>query len=136
MFYYHFQPQNSDLCIPDHLSVFKCLIVAGRDINADYRARISEQLVNAGCLYALAWGRECSAWDDSVDWAYRDAQGEAEFRKESHVVTTWHEGEDLRDTVAFARRCEHPFAMLDDLLVLDFGSRHRQEFFEQLYAEG
>ena len=51
MVHYQFQPQNFDLRIADHLSVFKCLIVIERDISADFRARTSGQLVNAGCLY-------------------------------------------------------------------------------------
>ncbi len=134
MLHYIFQAHNSDLHIPDHLSAFKCLIVVERDIPAEFRARVSEQLVRAGCLYALAWGRECSSWDDSIDWAHLDTQNGAEFREEDHVVTTWHDEDSLADTVAFARSCAHPIVTLDDLVVLDLGLNDRREQFAALYA--
>jgi hypothetical protein len=44
----------------------------------------------------LAWGPNCSSWDDSVDWADREARN-FEDDDARFVMTTWHECDTLED---------------------------------------
>jgi hypothetical protein len=44
----------------------------------------------------MAWGRECSSWDDSVDWANIDKFGDSPIPDDECVVTTWHEDEPAK----------------------------------------
>lgn len=134
MFKYLFLPRNVPFSIPKEMSEFKCLILIEREVGEEYRDEISRVLVKAGCLYALAWGIECSAWDDSIDWAYIQFHEFDDCPEEQFVTTTWHEDETLEEVVEFAKHCnayDHP--ELKNTLVLDFSHQERGEFIKELY---
>lgn len=133
MFKYSFLPADVSISVPREMNKFKCLILIEREIGADYRYEVSKALVKAGCLYSLAWGIDCSAWDDSVDWAFLEAR-DVDCPDEEFVRTTWHDDETLEETVEFARHCtDHSAVKLDDILVLHFSNEDRGEFIENLY---
>jgi hypothetical protein len=48
---------------------FRAVVVVEEPVSAEWRAVASRWLVDADCLYMMAWGHECSLWDDSVDFA-------------------------------------------------------------------
>ena len=82
----------------------------------------------------MAWGRDCSLWDDSVDWAFLEQYDYGEYPKDKFVMTTWHDDETLEDTLEFAKHnAIHPDVQLEDLLVLDLSPKERRDHIETLY---
>ncbi len=105
------------------------------DVSNDWRNRVSAWLVSAGCLYALAWGHECSIWDDAVDWANIDAVDFKPTPPERFVMTTWHEDETIEEVFWFARHCaEHPTIPLESNLILDIAWVSHEADTMQLWA--
>ena len=134
MFNYIFLPEDVPVSVPKGMTKFKCLILIERDVGEDYRCLVSKALVEAGCLYSLAWGIECSAWDDNVDWAFLEAYDFKASPEEKFVMTTWHENESLAETVAFAKHCtKYSEVKLEDFLVLVFAHQDRGDFIKKLY---
>ena len=48
---------------------FKCVVIIDASVSQEWQTKVSKWLVNSGCLYMMAWGNDCSSWDDSVDYA-------------------------------------------------------------------
>lgn len=105
-----------------------CAVVLVREtVSDDWRNRVSSWLVSAGCLYALAWGEDCSIWDDAVDWANIDAFAFKPIPPERFVMTTWHDDETIEEVFWFARHCaEHPTVALESNLIIDIASVSRK----------
>lgn len=134
MFKYLHLPADIPISVPMEMKKFKCLILIEREVSNDYRNEVSEALVAAGCLYALAWGLDCFIWDDSVDWAFLEHYDYGEYPEDKFVMTTWHDDETLEETVDFAKQCtKYSDVKLDDILVLDFTKHERSDFIERLY---
>ncbi len=134
MFKYLFLPADIPISVPKEMTSFKCLILIEREVDADYRHEVSGALVKAGCLFALAWGLDCTLWDDSVDWAFLELYDYGEYPEEKFVMTSWHDEETLEEAVEFAKHCtKYSDVKLDDILVLDFGPQERGDFIEKLY---
>lgn len=134
MFAYRFLPTNLKFSIPEEMEEFKCLILVEREIENDFRDDVSNLLVGSGCLYALAWGRNCSLWDDSIDYANLKEFNYGEIPEDKFVMTTWHENETLEDTIEFAKHCtDYSDVKLEDILVLDFGGQERGALIKGLY---
>ena len=43
---------------------YKAVLVLKAKFCTEVQAAISTWLVSSGCLYIMAWGTECSTWDD------------------------------------------------------------------------
>ncbi len=81
----------------------------------------------------MAWGVDCSSWDDSVDWANLSAAGPDEIPDDKFVTTTWHEDEPLSETFWFAANTAfHPTVLLNNLIIIDIGPDEREA---QMLAE-
>lgn len=116
------------------MAEFKCLILIEREVGGDYRNEVSKALVKAGCLFSLAWGIDCSAWDDSCDWAFLEVYDFSDFPEKKFVMTTWHEDETLEEVVEFAKHCtDYSEVNIEDILVLDFSHHERSQLIEKLY---
>lgn len=101
--YLHLKPGDA---MPEFASVgpFKAVLVLDCEVTSDWQAQVSEWLVRSGCRYMMAWGRNCSTWDDSVDEANLKIFDYGEIPEVDFVMTTWHENEPLRETFWF---CQH-----------------------------
>ena len=76
----------------------------------------------------LAWGKGCSSWDDSVDYANIDAWDCGNIPDEHFVMTTWHDDEPLEDVFGFARVAAwHSDVELKTCVLLDVGHEDRKE---------
>lgn len=107
---------------------FRAVIVVEQDVDADWRDRVSAWLVATGCLYMMAWGQDCDAWHDSVDWAYLSAWDFKDAPEDRSITTTWHDHETLAETFRFAQRCAfHPTIPLPDVLVLHVAPEARRD---------
>ena len=78
------------------LAPFKAVVALEADYSSDWQNEVSDWLVKSGCRYMLAWGPNCSSWDDSVDWADIEARN-YEDDDSKFVMTTWHENQTLED---------------------------------------
>ena len=53
-------------------------------------------------MWMCAWGLECSAWDDAVDWANL-SKFDYSVPDAAHVMTTWHGKDALDDFLEFVK---------------------------------
>ena len=136
MFKYLFLPTDESVIIPADMGQFKCLILIERQVEDSYRTDVSHLLVKNGCLYTMAWGIDCSLWDDSVDWAFLALYEYGDYPEDQFVMTSWYEGETLQETLAFAKSCtNYSNVDLQDILVLDFSKQERGAFIEESYRK-
>lgn len=106
---------------------FKAVVVVEDDVTPAWRELVSRWLVREGCLYMMAWGRDCSLWDDSVDEANLEAFQFQHIPDEGFVMTTWHEGETLADTFWYALRpAVHPTVDIDCIVIVDISPNERR----------
>lgn len=123
--YIHLAPDQK---LPDGpVRPFKAVLIIEEPPTAEWQKLVSEWLVASGCLFMLAWGHECSSWDDSVDYANLDAFDYGDIPDDKFVMTTWHDKEPLSEVLWFAA---HGAAHSDiplDLLVLVHIARNANE---------
>ena len=106
---------------------FAAVVVIEGDISAEWRHSVSRWLVQSGCLYMMAWGTECSAWDDSVDHANLEAFEYGDIPDEHLVMTTWHDNEPLEEVLWFATNSlEHPVRKIERLILIDISTQERR----------
>jgi hypothetical protein len=100
--YIHLIPDGSLPDLTGH--VFRAVVIVETAITAGWREKVSAWLVKNGCLYMMAWGQDCSLWDDSVDHANLDEFNYGDIPGDRFVMTTWHDKEPLQEVFWF---CEH-----------------------------
>ncbi|MBK6941551.1 MAG: hypothetical protein IPH13_15335 [Planctomycetes bacterium] len=57
--------------------------------------------------WVVAWGVDCSSWDDSVDLANLERFDFGEIPDDRFVMTSWHEDVSLRDAMSFCKHAAH-----------------------------
>ena len=119
----------------DQYRPFRAVIVLDATFSDEWQDEVSRWLVDSGCLYMMAWGPECSSWDDSVDYAqiqkYPDGAPEPDF-----VMTTWHEEETLESVFWFSRFCaSDPYDLIKHSLIVHVGDTDRKAELVALYAQ-
>ncbi|MFN7164574.1 MAG: hypothetical protein ACK4P2_07115 [Hyphomonas sp.] len=88
---------------------FKAVVIIEAPVTQAWQQEVSEWLVRSGCLYMMAWGENCSAWDTSVDVANLEVFDFGDIPEDDSVMTTWHEEESLADTFWYSEFCAfHP----------------------------
>lgn len=135
MFIYQFVPIGRPVSIPPQLGKYKCVVLVERIVDQSFRGQLSKLLVESGCLYFMAWGFDCSLWDDSVDYANLERFDYGEVPDEQFVMTTWHENQSLEEVLRFAKYDaikSYDDRQLDDLLILDIGGEDRAEEIESM----
>lgn len=104
----------------------RVIVLIEQEVEPVWQDEVSRWIVEAGCQYMMAWGQECSKWDDSVDWANLE-MFDYDVPDEQFVMTTWHEDEPLHEVFFFARMCAcHPTTALPTLTILDIRSESRE----------
>lgn len=84
----------------------------------------------------MAWGLDCSLWDDSIDFANIDKFDPEGIPDGQFVMTTWHDGETLEEVLFFARfnsLVSYDGKELSELLVLDMGQGNREAEVRGIY---
>jgi len=110
------------------------VVVIEADVSSAWRKLVSEWMVASGCLYMMAWGRECCSWDDSVDWANIDRFDDKPIPNDELVITTWHERESLVEVFCFARTiAKHRSVELHRTIILDISAVTRMDELLGLY---
>jgi len=99
---------------------FRAVVVVEQEVTHEWREQVSKWLVAGGCLYMMAWGQDCSLWDDSVDYANLDEFAYGDIPEDRFVMTTWHEKQSLSDVFWFAEHCaSHSTIELEAIVILD-----------------
>ncbi len=131
LFYVHL-PAGSELpeIKPEPCRV---VVIIDQHLTTEWQEMVSEWIIAIGCLYMMAWGLECSSWDDSVDWANLGAVDSIEIPDDKFVMTTWHENEPLEEAFFHCGLCAfHPTIDLPKVILLDITAEARPaELIEQ-----
>ena len=126
MRYFQLKPDNDPPKI-SYFKPFKAVVVIEEKVELGFQNKISKWLVESGCLYMMAWGKECSSWDDSVDWATIDYWEGKKVPDSKFVMTTWHDDETLEEVFWFSKSAAiHPDAEIDNSLVLHISNENKE----------
>ena len=132
--YLHLEPG----AVPSSIGVrpFKAVVAVEANVTPQWQALVSDWLVQSGCLYMMAWGKDCSSWDDSVDLSNAKPFGSADIPEDQFVMTTWHSDEPLTEVFWFSKHsASHPTIELDRTLLLHISSEGREQEFLRSYDE-
>jgi hypothetical protein len=116
---------------------FAAILVIEAPVDAEWQRRMSKWLVGSRCLYMMAWGLECSGWDDSVDYANLQAFDYGAIPDDKHVMTTWHENETIQDVFNFAKHNASPMSedvQIMETVVFHIGNADREAEYQRLFA--
>lgn len=94
--------EDSDLPIVSKYAPFKAVVVVEDDVSDAWQKKVSAWIVESGCYYMMAWGKQCSSWDTSIDLANIE-QFVDEIPVDSFVTTTWHDDEPLNEVFWFCK---------------------------------
>lgn len=123
--YIHLAPGDAFPDLP--AEPFKAVVIVETPVLPEWRDRASTWLVESGCRYMLAWGHECTLWDDSVDCANLEQFDYGDIPDESFVMTTWHDKEPLSDVLWFAAKAaSHPDMPLEQLILIHIALQRDQ----------
>jgi hypothetical protein len=130
--YIHLAPGEAPPEIEARPSRFVVVIEA--EVSYQWQKLVSDWMVESGCLYMIAWGRECSTWDDSVDWANIDKYGDGPIPDDKFVMTTWHKDTSLSYVFWFSKVvAEHPSVDIVRTIILDISAVSRKYKLLRLY---
>jgi hypothetical protein len=122
---------GEDVPLPDIASYapFAAVMVVEGPYSTDWQNLVSKWLVESGCRYMMAWGKGCSSWDDSVDWANLEQFSYGDIPDDRFVMTTWHEHESLDEVFWYAGFCatHPPDVELSNTLVIHVSPAARRE---------
>ena len=117
---------------------FKAVVVLEGTYSPEWQDEVSRWLIDSGCRYMLAWGPDCSSWDDSVDYAsiikhLPDGAPDNQF-----VMTTWHENQTLEDVfwqAQFNAQFSYDDVELTNALIIDISGNGREEWMKALFEQ-
>lgn len=121
--------------IPD-LQPFKAIVVIeDDDVSQMWQWDVSRWLVESGCCYMLAWGTECSSWEESVNEANLEAFDYEDVPEDRVVLTTSHEDEELSEAFWFSKhRAHHPVCDIRNTVILHISPVDKRIELESEYA--
>jgi hypothetical protein len=117
-----------------HIRPLKAIVVVEENVSPEWRTSASEWLVEQGCLYMMAWGIDCSGWDDSVDWANIERFDYGDIPNEQFVLTTWHEREPLIEVFWFCRYAAMHDVSLENAVIIHISRVNKAAEMVSLYA--
>ena len=117
------------------LKPFLAVLVIEEPISQPWQGLVSRWLVRSGCIYMMAWGLNCSDWDDSVDFANIEQFNYGEIPEDELVMTTWHVDEKLKDVFGQAKNSStHACVDFSNTLILHISSENKEQEFRALYS--
>jgi hypothetical protein len=133
--YLHLPPGGP---LPDiaHLSPFRAVVIIEAQVGADWQGKVSDWLVHSGCLYMMAWGHDCTTWDDSVDIANLEAFYYGDIPEDRDVFTTWHNDEPLGDVFDFCKQhARYPVVELPQVVLVHIAAQGDDAHMLEAYAD-
>ena len=120
----------------EKVEYFKAIVLIEDDVTTEWRSQVSDWLVQHGCRYMMAWGKECGLWDDSVDIASLEVSDFKEGPDEDFVMTTWHEHDQIQDVLWYSNRCAmHPTLELLKTYILHISPVNREKHLLELFQQ-
>lgn len=107
---------------------FNAVVVASCAVTDGWQDQVSHWLVKSGSLYMMAWGVNCSIWDDAVDHAVRKFYEHSDVPDAGFVMTTWHTDDPLEEVLWYALFCGntgYAGQPLELTLIIDISSVER-----------
>jgi hypothetical protein len=84
----------------------------------------------------MAWGLECSSWDDSVDISNLKLFDYGEIPDDQFVMTTWHTDEPLSEVFWYSKNTAlHPTIEIERTLLVHIASEPSAVKMLQTYNE-
>jgi len=121
--YLHITPEGT-LPDIDNLSPFRAVVIIDSSVTSEWRVKVSDWLVRSGCLYMVAWGLDCTTWDDSVDFANLHQFNYGDIPIDQDVLTTWHASEPLSGAFHFCKHhAMHPVVDLQNTVLLHIATQ-------------
>lgn len=115
-------------------SPFLAVVVAEETVSVNWQSVVSDWIVNSGCLYMMAWGKNCSSWDDSVDMANIILFLDEKTPDDKFVMTSWHDNEPLEQVFWFAKNCaHHPTVELKETLIIHISKINKEQLLISKY---
>lgn len=102
MTYLHLEPESTLPEITNEPT--RMVVIVAAEVSPEWHVLDSDRIVRSGCLYMMAWGVDCSSWDDSVDWANIDRYDDGPIPEDGFVVTTWHSDEPLEEVFWYSKK--------------------------------
>lgn len=132
--YVHIEPGTTPPTIGS-AKPFRAVVIIESAVSPEWQSSISEWLVKSGCLFMMAWGENCSSWDDSVDLANIEQFKPAEIPASEFVMTTWHERESMEEVFWFFKHNTfHPTVKLRGRVLVHISFRNKQAELLKAYA--
>lgn len=133
--YLHLKPGDV-LPTIDELRPFKAVVVVDDEVSQIWQWDASRWLASSGCLYMMAWGKDCSSWDDAVDEANLEEFNYEEIPEDQFIMTTSHEDEELGEVFWFEKhKARHPAHDLKNVLILHISNTEKREELEAAYED-
>jgi len=132
--YLHLKPGQA---LPDNPmgKPYSAALVIEANVTSDWRNMVSQWLVESNCLTMMAWGKDCSLWDDAVDIANLEQFDYDDIPDDKSVMTMWHDKEDIIDF--FASASWNIFNLHESaknqLLIIDISENPRETEILKLY---
>ena len=131
--YIHLGPNEAAPELPT--GPLRVIIVSEPAVSNEWRNATARWLVDGGCLYAIAWGKECEEWHDAVDWAVLQKFDYGDIPDDKYVMTTWHADEPLSEALRFAENCAyHPDVELKQTVLLHVADEANEDEMMAAYA--
>lgn len=132
--YLHVEP-GAILPNVEYHAPYRAVLIVEEATSPEWQAAASDWLVKSGCMYTMAWGVNCSSWDDSVDWANIEKFPTQRTPEDGFVVTTWHDKETLEEVFWYSKNCAvHPTVNLSHTLLVHIAACEREAQITKLYT--
>ena len=112
----------------------RIILIIEQDVSPAWQAKVSKWIVDSGCLFMMAWGKDCSSWDESVDDANLEDFEYGEIPEDRFVLTTWHDNEPIEEAFWFCRFAAfHPEIELPSAYIVHISEAAREQDLLQAY---
>lgn len=135
--YLHLKPETPPPTIAA-LPPFRAVVIIEANVTPEWQSLVSSWLVKSGCLYMMAWGVNCSSWDDSVDMANGEQFNFASIPEDKFVLTTWHTDEPLEEVFWYSKNnALHSYSSveLERTVLLHISANNRERELLKAYAD-
>ena len=136
LIYIHLPPGSPMPVLPWRRS--RVVVVVEAEASREWQMLVSKWIIDLGCLYMMAWGIDCTSWDDSVDIAHLEKYDydHTKIPEDEFVITTWHDDETLSEVFYYAKyEFSHPDFELDRTIILDIAKNNRSTQILQQYVD-
>lgn len=117
-------------------SPFRAVVIIDQSVATEWQWLVSDWLVQSGCLCMMAWGQDCSSWDDSVDLASLKKHDFGEIPDDDFIMTSWHTDESLEEVFWFAKNSAfHPVVELETSVLVHVAADADAAYLLQVYDE-